>query len=74
MLASVVFGLYPDVLPASNDPALSLTVQNTKAADHGLKIGLAWWIVGIILATIYFVMVYRRFSGKVNPAPEEEGY
>jgi cytochrome bd ubiquinol oxidase subunit II len=74
MFASVAFGLYPDVLPARNDPALSLTVQNAKAADRGLGIGLAWWIVGIILATIYFVMVYRHFSGKVSAAPEEEGY
>lgn len=74
MLASVAFGLYPDVLPSSTNPALSLTVENAKAADRGLKIGLAWWIVGIILATIYFVVVYRRFSGKVSPSPEEQGY
>ena len=74
MLASVAFGLYPDVLPASNNPALSLTVQNAKAPDRGLEIGLAWWIVGIILAAAYFVAVYRRFSGKVSTAPEEEGY
>lgn len=74
MLASVAFGLYPDVLPASNNPALSLTVENAKAADRGLEIGLAWWIAGIILATIYFVLVYRRFSGKVSASPEGEGY
>jgi len=37
MLTSVVFGVYPMVLPARN-PAFSLTVQNAKAADYGLKI------------------------------------
>ncbi len=74
MLASVAFGLYPDVLPASTDPALSLTVGNAKAADRGLKIGVAWWIVGMILVAAYFVMVYRRFSGKVSAAHEDEGY
>ena len=73
-LASVAFGLYPEVLPASANPALSLTVENTKAADRGLKIGLAWWIIGIILAAIYSVIVYRRFSGKVALSQEEEGY
>ncbi|MGB6482051.1 MAG: cytochrome d ubiquinol oxidase subunit II [Candidatus Acidiferrales bacterium] len=74
MLASVAFGLYPDVLPGSVNPALSLTVENAKAADRGLKIGLAWWIVGMVLATVYLVVVYRRFSGKVTASPEEEGY
>ncbi|MGH9727455.1 MAG: cytochrome d ubiquinol oxidase subunit II [Candidatus Acidiferrales bacterium] len=72
MLASAAFGLYPDVLPASTNPALSLTVENAKAADYGLKIGLVWWTIGIILATIYFVMVYRRFTGKVSASSGEE--
>jgi cytochrome bd ubiquinol oxidase subunit II len=74
MLASVAAGLYPDVLPASTNPAFSLTVENAKAANYGLAIGLAWWIVGIILTTIYFVAVYHRFRGKVSTSPEEEGY
>lgn len=74
MLASVAFGLYPDVLPASTNSAFSLTVENAKAANYGLKIGLVWWTVGVILATIYFVMVYRRFAGKVSISSDEEGY
>jgi hypothetical protein len=28
---------------------------------------LAWWIVGMILAAVYFVFLYRRFSGPVRP-------
>ncbi len=64
MLTSVVFGVYPMVLPARN-PLYSLTVESAKAADYGLKIGLIWWTIGMILATIYFVYVYRSFSGKV---------
>jgi cytochrome d ubiquinol oxidase subunit II len=74
MLTSLVFGLYPLVLPASTDPAYSLTVQNAKAGDYGLRIGLAWWIIGIILATGYFVFSYRSFAGKVRADSAEEGY
>jgi cytochrome d ubiquinol oxidase subunit II len=44
----------------------SLTVSSTKAADYGLKIGLAWWLIGITLAIVYFVYVYRNFAGKVS--------
>jgi cytochrome bd ubiquinol oxidase subunit II len=64
MLASVVFGVFPMVLPARN-PTYSLTVDSAKASDYGLKVGLIWWIVGMILATGYFTFVYRSFAGKV---------
>lgn len=64
MLTSVVFSVYPMVLPARN-PAYSLTVANSKAADYGLKVGLIWWFLGMILTAGYFVHVYRSFAGKV---------
>jgi cytochrome d ubiquinol oxidase subunit II len=72
MLTSVVFGVYPMVLPA-RDPAYSLTVQNAKAGEYGLKIGLIWWAIGMILATVYFVYVYRSFAGKVSTTAEGHG-
>jgi cytochrome d ubiquinol oxidase subunit II len=69
MLTSVVFGLYPMVLPARN-PAYSLTVNNAKAGLYGLKIGLIWWVIGMILAAGYFRFVYRSFAGKVTVGRE----
>lgn len=74
MLTSVVFGLYPLVLPASTNPAYSLTVDNAKAGDYGLRIGLAWWVVGMILVTGYHFHVYRSFAGKVKIGETEKGY
>jgi cytochrome d ubiquinol oxidase subunit II len=70
MLTSVVFGLYPLVLPARN-PVYSLTVANAKAADYGLKVGAVWWTIGILLATGYFTYVYRSFAGKVVVAKDQ---
>jgi cytochrome d ubiquinol oxidase subunit II len=64
MLISVVFSVYPMVLPA-RDSVHSLTVTNAKAGAYGLKVGLAWWIVGMILVTGYFQYVYRSSAGKV---------
>jgi len=66
MLTSVVFGLYPLVLPASTSSAYSLTIYNAKAGDYGLRIGLVWWIIGMALVSVYFVYVYRNFAGKVK--------
>jgi cytochrome d ubiquinol oxidase subunit II len=74
MLTSVVFGLYPLVLPACTNPLYSLTVDNAKAPDYGLRIGLAWWIVGMILVAIYTLRVYRTFAGKVKIGASGNGY
>jgi cytochrome bd ubiquinol oxidase subunit II len=73
MLVGVAFALYPVVLPASTDPAhRSLTIYNTAAGRHGLMVGFAWWVLGMILVLGYFTMLYRMFRGKVRL--EEEGY
>ena len=74
MLTSVVFGVYPMVLPARY-PTFALTVENAKASDYGLKIGLIWWVkpgqtwrnevIGVALATVYSVHVDRSFAGEV---------
>jgi cytochrome d ubiquinol oxidase subunit II len=69
MLTSVAFGLYPLVLPSTGDPALSLTVANSAAAPYGLRIGLYWFIPGVLLTASYFVYTYRNFAGKVGGGP-----
>jgi cytochrome d ubiquinol oxidase subunit II len=72
MLTSVVFGVYPYVLPSRPNPAYGLTIDSAKAADYGLRMGLAWWVLGILLAAGYFVFLYRHFAGRV-PAGREPG-
>ena len=73
MLTSVVFGVYPLVLPA-RDRIHDLTITNAKAGAYGLKIGLIWWVIGMILAAGYFVYVYRTFAGKVSTDSDTHGY
>lgn len=73
MLTSVVFGVYPMVLPARN-PVVSLTVTSARAGAYGLRIGLVWWVIGMILAAGYFTFVYRSFAGKVQAEEELHGY
>jgi cytochrome bd ubiquinol oxidase subunit II len=73
MLVGVAFALYPVLLPASTDPAhRSLTIYNTATGRHGLMVGFAWWVLGMILVLGYFTMLFRMFRGKVRL--EEEGY
>lgn len=70
MLGGAAFALYPVVLPASTDAAFNLTIYNTASGHHGLRVGLAWWIIGIILAIGYFTYLYRLFRGKVTAKSE----
>lgn len=71
MLTSVVFGVYPYVLPACTNPAYSLTIYNAKAANYGLQIGLVWWVIGMSLATGYFVFLYRHSAGRIESGSGE---
>jgi len=73
VLTSVVFGLYPMVLPGRN-PVYSLTVEGAKAGAYGLKVGLVWWAIGMILAAGYFTYVYRSFAGKVEVGSDSNGH
>jgi cytochrome bd ubiquinol oxidase subunit II len=72
MLVGAVFALYPLVLPASTDPAYSLTIYTAATGHHGLAVGLTWWLLGMVLSLAYFVFVYRMFRAKVQL--EGEGY
>jgi len=66
MLASVAFGVFPNVLPSNTAPDFSLTIYNAAAAEHGLVIGLWWFIPGMALAIVYSMFTYRHFAGKVD--------
>jgi cytochrome bd ubiquinol oxidase subunit II len=72
MLAGTAFGLYPNVLPSTLNSNDNLTIWNSAAGAYGLRVGMIWWVIGIILTTIYYVYLYHSFRGKVTL--EGEGY
>jgi cytochrome d ubiquinol oxidase subunit II len=66
MMTSAAFGVFPYVLPSIGDPSLGLTVYNSAAPLYGLRIGMMWFLPGMILACGYFVYTYRSFAGKAK--------
>jgi cytochrome d ubiquinol oxidase subunit II len=70
MMTSAAFGVYPYVLPASIGTRYGLTLFDAAAAPYGLRVGLVWWLTGMGLVGVYFVFVYRSFSGKVKAEAE----
>jgi cytochrome d ubiquinol oxidase subunit II len=71
MLAGGVWGLYPDLLPATNGAANSITVDRAISGPHTLAVGLVWWSVGMTLAVGYVAFVYSRFRGKTDEKKDD---
>ena len=72
MLASTAFGVYPILLRSSINEKFSLTIENTATSDYGLGVGIIWWSIGMVFASVYFIFLYRSFKGKVKLS--EDGY
>ncbi len=64
MLVGAVVALFPNVLPAI-ETSNSLTIYNSAAGSYGLRVGIVWWIIGMLIAISYFVFLFRTFRGKV---------
>jgi cytochrome d ubiquinol oxidase subunit II len=65
LLGMTAGALYPVLLPSTIDARWSLDLGAAND-DHGLAIGLAWWIPAIALAIGYFAYLFRSFRGKVT--------
>jgi cytochrome bd ubiquinol oxidase subunit II len=65
-------GTYPVIVPASNDPANSLTISSAAAPHNSLVAMVVVAAVGIPLAAVCVFIVYRTFRGRRRT--KEEGY
>jgi cytochrome d ubiquinol oxidase subunit II len=65
-LTATAAGLFPLLLPSTVDAAYHVTAQNAAAGEHGLRIGLVWWSVGMALAVCYTTYVFRTLRGKAH--------
>jgi cytochrome d ubiquinol oxidase subunit II len=72
MMVGAAVGLFPVLLPAVGTQGHDLTIARAISGPHTLRVGLAWWCVGMCLALTYFVVVYWLFRGKVPT--DAEGY
>jgi cytochrome d ubiquinol oxidase subunit II len=66
MLAGAAAGLFPVLLPAVGNQGQDITVARALAGPHVLRVGIVWWSLGILLAVLYFGILYWLFRGKVE--------
>jgi cytochrome d ubiquinol oxidase subunit II len=65
-LAGVAAALYPALLPSSYGSQFDISIFNAAAGSYALRVGFIWWGLGMVLATGYFILVYRMFRGKLR--------
>jgi cytochrome d ubiquinol oxidase subunit II len=63
----LLFGmaLFPNLVTASNDPALSWTIVNAASSEKTMKIGLLIVAIGMPFILAYTSVIYWTFRGKV---------
>lgn len=66
--------LFPNLVPASNDPALSLTIFNASSSQNTLTIMLILTLIGMPMVVGYTIFIYRLFAGPVKAEDLSQGY
>ncbi|MCB0827079.1 MAG: cytochrome d ubiquinol oxidase subunit II [Armatimonadetes bacterium] len=73
ILAAAAATIYPTMIFNRPNPEASLTALNSAASEQSLRLGLLWWPVGLVIAIVYTVVLFRIHAGKVEVI-EGEGY
>ncbi|KAA3637446.1 MAG: cytochrome d ubiquinol oxidase subunit II [Bacteroidetes bacterium] len=71
-LACNAVGLFPKLLPSTNSVNGPITIYNASSTSYGLSVAIIWWIVALILVTIYFTFVHKMFRGKLDESLDYE--
>jgi cytochrome d ubiquinol oxidase subunit II len=63
LLLCAAGGLFPTLLPSSG-PGAALTAANATSSDYALRTDLCWWVPGVLLAGVYFTVLYMNVPKK----------
>jgi cytochrome d ubiquinol oxidase subunit II len=58
--------IFPRLVPAINDDALSLTIANSASSELTLTVMTIIAAIGVPLVLFYFYLIYRIFAGKTQ--------
>jgi len=72
LLISAAFGIYPNLLISTTDPAYNLTIFNAASEQNTLVVTLIVAVIGIPFVLLYTAGVYYIFRGKATV--DADGY
>lgn len=62
----VGFGLFPNLVPAINDPKMSLTINNAASSELTLQVMFIIALIGMPIVLAYTAWIYWVFRGNTN--------
>jgi cytochrome bd ubiquinol oxidase subunit II len=65
VMLAVVAVLFPNLVIATNDPKLSLTIFNASSSLRTLSVMLVIALLGMPVVIGYTIFIHRIFKGKV---------
>ena len=67
--------LFPNVFPASNNPSLSLTIDNASSTEYTLQVMTIVAVIFVPIVLVYQAWTYWIFRKRINadviPSPDE---
>ena len=52
----------------------SMTAHQSATSGRGLSIALVWWPIAAALAITYFIVIMRKYRGKVALTEDTQGF
>jgi len=73
LLGAAAASAFPELLHSTISPQYSMTAHAAATTGSGLLVALFWWPVAVALAIAYFVVIMRKYRGKVRIAQGTQG-
>ena len=74
LLISGAAAIFPVMLYSTLAPENSLSAYGVAAGPRSLLLASIWWPIGFAFATVYFVLISRRYAGKVSSNRDNQGF
>jgi cytochrome d ubiquinol oxidase subunit II len=74
LLGSAAASVFPEILHSTIAPEHSMTAYQAATSSRGLSVALIWWPVAAGLAITYFIVIMRKYRGKVALTEDTQGF
>lgn len=74
LLATGAAAIFPVMLHSTLAAENSLTAYAVAVSPNTLRIATLWWPIGFALAVLYFILISRRYAGKVSVQRDTQGF